>query len=180
MTKRCANGWPALAATSTLLHTWIVNGPSGQSKFRTRNGSCGFVLAHNALWFDGKVEGLVEDVLDDWSYAYRPIRGFDEGGVLSNHAGYAVDLNATDHPLGVPTRETFTPAEVRLIMRRMEFYDDVIEWGGNWRRADAMHFEIAPGTTMKDVERVARRLLDSPRGKRILAANPGQKAVILS
>lgn len=171
-----ANGWPALRPDSPLLHTWIIDGPSGTTRIRMRNGSVGFVLAHLALWFDKKVEDLVEPVLDDWGYAYRPIRGYST--TLSNHAGYAIDLNATDHPLGV--RGTFTPVEVRAIRRRVDFYDGVIDWGGEWTRCDAMHFEIAPGTTMPEVERVARRLLDSPRGRILLDDNPRQRAVILS
>lgn len=169
------NGWPALASDSDLLHTWAIPGASGTTRLRMRNGSAGFLLAHVALWFDG-LEPLVEPLLDDWAYAFRPIRG--HSSTLSNHAsGTAIDLNATDHPLGA--EHTFTAAESAAIRRRLELYDGCIRWGGDYQgRIDAMHFEL--DRPLADCERVARALLDSPRGRRLLKANPGQRAVILS
>lgn len=170
------NGWPALAADSPLLHTWTIPGSSGTTKLRLRGGSAGFLLCHLALWFDSKVEDLVEPQLDDWGYAYRPVRGYET--TLSNHSsGTAEDLNATDHPLGV--EHSFTPAEERLIGKRLALYDGCIRWGGLYRgRKDEMHFEIDRG--LPTCERVARELMDTPRGIRLLEANPGQRAVILS
>lgn len=170
------NGWPALPAESPLLHTWIIPGSSGTTKLRMRGGSAGFLLAHLAIWFDDAVEDLLEPVLDDWGYAFRPVRGFET--TLSNHSsGTAMDLNATDHPMGVTG--TFTTEEAGLIHKRLRLYGGAIRWGGDYHtRKDDMHFEVdAP---LGEAERIARRLLDSPRGKKLLAANPGQKAVILS
>jgi hypothetical protein len=40
-----------------------------------------------------------------------------------------------------------------------------------------MHFEL--DRDLETCERVARRLLDSPRGRRILRDNPDQRKVIL-
>ena len=167
------NGWPALAADSKLLHTFLL---PDHTTLRLRGGSAGFLLVHNALWFDHAIEDLKEPVLDDWGYAYRPVRGYSDH--LSNHSsGTAEDLNATDHPLGVD--HTFTRAEETAIHKRLDLYEGCIRWGGDYLgRKDSMHFEINRG--MPDCERVARKLLDTPRGKRILHLNPGQKAVILS
>jgi hypothetical protein len=78
------NSWPALAADSPLLHTWVIPGSGDDTHLKMRNGSAGFLLAHLALCFDGKVEVLDEPVLDDWGYAYRPVRGYSS--TLSNHA----------------------------------------------------------------------------------------------
>lgn len=174
------NRWPALDDTSRLLYTWTI--PSGKNdgpprKLRLRNGSAGFLLIHLALWFDHAIEDVEGGILDDWGYAYRPVRGYSS--TLSNHSsGTAMDLNATQHVLG--RDDTFTNTEEARIRRRVNgFFDDTIRWGGEYvGRKDEMHFEIdAP---LPACEKVARRLLDSPRGKRILAANPGQRAVILS
>lgn len=174
------NGWTALAAGSPLLHTWQVPTDTKPTPLTLRQGSAGFLLCHLALWFAAKVEALVEPVFDDWSYSYRPIRGYDTG--LSNHSsGTAVDLNATDHPLAVDG--TFTPAELKAVHRRLGFYEvngaPLIRWGQDYHsRKDGMHFEIIGD--LADCETRARALLDTPRGKAILAANPGQRAVILS
>lgn len=174
------NGWPALASDSPKLHTWVIPTDVGPLRLRLRNGSAGFLLAHLALWFDQRIEDVDDNyqdgALDDWGYAYRPIRGYS---TVSNHAsGTAMDLNATEHPLGAD--DTFSDADERRIRTRVDrFFDGCIRWGGEYAgRVDEMHWEI--DRPLPEVERVARRLLDSKRGKRILAANPGQRAVILS
>ena len=179
------NGWPVLSSSTTgplpRLRRWVIPTP-GEPADRhliLRDGSAGFLLAHLALWFHEKVERLDVGVWDEWGYAYRPIRG---GGSYSNHAsGTAMDLNATRHPLGVATSKTFTPTQVKLIRARLRFYGGRIDWGGDWTsRPDAMHFELAPGTTLAGVEKRARDLLDTGRGRRVLDANPGARAVITS
>lgn len=170
------NGWPALESGSHLLHQWVIPAKSGTARITLRNGSAGFLLSHMLLWFDAAVEPLTGGQLDDWGYAYRPIRGQSSG--LSNHAaGCAVDANATKHPLGVDN--TFAPLQVAKIRGRLLLYGGVIRWGGDYSgRKDEMHFEI--NKPLADAEAVARRLLNSPRGRHLLAANPDQKAVILS
>jgi len=169
------NGWPALSVNSKLLYTWKV--PGTDTKLRLRNGSAGFLLVHLASVFDKRIEGLDEPLLDDWGYAFRPIRGFSTE--LSNHSsGTAMDLNSTDHPLG--RLGTFNDREVELLHKFLSRrYKDCIRWGGDYRnRKDEMHFEI--NRQLSACERVARGLLATKRGKLIIEANPGQRAVILS
>lgn len=169
------NGWEALTSDSPKLYTWDI--PDTDRKLRLRNGSAGFLLIHLAMWFDAKVEDVEGGILDDWGYAYRPIRGYESG--LSNHSsGTAMDLNATKHVLGA--EDTFSAEDELRIKRRVnDFFDGAIRWGGEYSgRKDEMHFEI--DVSLKAAEKVARRLMDSPRGKRILHHNKGQRAVILS
>lgn len=172
----CQNGWPALESGSRHLHTWVIPAKRGPVKLRLREGSAGFLLAHLALWFDEVVEPLVGGVLDDWGFAPRKVRGSTSS--VSNHAGgLAIDLNATKHVLG--KRGTFGRTKAAAIVARLDLYRGCIRWGGSYRRrADEMHFEIVQD--LDSCERVARRLMRSPRGIRILAANPTQKAVILA
>ena len=168
------NGWPALESTSRLLYTWTIPARSGERKIRLRNGSAGFLLCHFLLWFAEVIEPLAGGILDDWGWAWRPIRGQVDG--LSNHAaGCAVDANATKHPLG--RFGTFVnAAKIRL---RLRLYRGVIRWGGDYSgRKDEMHFEI--NRPLADAERLARRLMNTPRGKRLLEANHGLREVILS
>jgi hypothetical protein len=169
------NGWPALAADSPKLVSWKI--PGNRRKIRLRNGSAGFLLIHLALWFDNRIEDVDAGILDDWGYAYRPVRGYSN--TLSNHSsGTAMDLNATQHVLG--REDTFSNAEEKLIIQRVDhFFAGTIRWGGQYRgRKDEMHFEI--NKPMGACEQRARALMDTPRGRAILKANPGQKAVILS
>lgn len=173
---RTFNGSTSLAPSSRLLYTWKVPGTGRDPvELRLRQGSKGFLLVHNAMWFDEEIERLdVDRIRDDWGYAPRP---------PSNHgAGEATDLNATRHPFHVPTRRTFTDRQIASIRKHLQLYDGCVDWGGDWRDPDGMHFEIAPGHDLADCERVARRLVASNarRVQRILKANPGQKKVILS
>lgn len=178
MPATCQNGWPALEQGSPLLYTWVVPAKTGTTRLTLRNGSAGFVLAHFALWYAETIEPLVGKVLDDWGWAYRPVRG--QTVDLSNHSGgLAVDLDATEHPRGKDG--TFAPAQVAKIHRRMRLvYRNVLRWGQDYQHSpkDGMHWEVVQPLAV--VERLARLLMHTPRGRRILKANPSQKAVILS
>lgn len=169
------NGWPALGRTSSQLHKWIV--PGTDRYFMLRNGSAGFLLCHLILWYHEVVQKLNEkgSVWDEWAFAYRPIRGSETG--LSNHSsGTAIDLNATKYPLGTRRMAAWRRAKIRA---RLTMYLGAIRWGGDYEgRKDEMHFEL--NRSLPFCEKLAKQLMKTPRGKRILEANPSQKAVILS
>jgi hypothetical protein len=168
------NGWPALAHGDSRLYVWTIPTKHGDVMLRLRNGSAGFLLAHFILWWAEVLEPVRGSVLDDWGWAYRPVRG---AVVLSNHAsGTAADVNATKYPLGL---DRMDDTKKRKIRRRLRLYARCLRWGGDYRgRLDQMHTEI--DKPLRSCERVARLLMKSPRGKRILRANPSQRAVILS
>jgi len=169
------NGWPALAADSPSLYTWTIPAKNGVIRIRLRNGSAGFLLCHFLLWWAERLEPLLGKVLDDWGYAYRAVRGSET--TLSNHSsGTAADANATRWPLGTEHMSATMKARIRL---RLRLYRGCLRWGGDYSgRKDQMHTEI--NAELPVCEKVARRLMRTPRGKRILEANPGQAEVIKS
>ena len=172
------NGWPALPPGSPKLYKWVI--PGANRHFLLRNGSAGFILAHVALWYHEKIQRLdiKGDPWDEWAHAYRPVRGDeDSSGPLSNHAsGTAEDLNASRYPLGRMIMRAWRRAK---IVARMAFYRGCVRWGGQYEgRKDEMHFELNKG--MRACEKLARYLMTTKRGKRILKANPSQRAIILS
>lgn len=170
------NLWQALPGDSKKLHIWNIPTKHGNVRIKMRNGSVGFILAWCVLRWAELLEPVKGKILDDWGYAYRPVRGATSG--LSNHAsGTAVDVNATRWPLGTRNMSAWKRARVALVIRPVR---GVVTWGGVWRRPDQMHLEITKGTTMGACEKVAKRLMTTPRGRRILKANPGQKRVIES
>lgn len=172
------NRWPVLNYGDDRLYTWVIPAYSGHFVLRLRNGSAGFLLAYLALWFAEKIEPVAGKVLDDWGHAVRPIRN---GVEASNHASAtAEDLNAMSHPLGMVRTGIFRRrTKVDALHDKLRKMHGVIRWGGDYHgRKDEMHFEIVQNITV--CEREARRLMRTPRGRRILKANPGQKAVILS
>ena len=90
---------------------------------------------------------------------------FDQGveesdpGKLSNHSsGTAIDLNATKHPLG--KAGTFPVEKIPMIQALTKKYG--LNWGGNWTRQDAMHWEIAqdPIKTAKLIEKLGLNYAD--------------------
>jgi hypothetical protein len=173
-----SNGYQVLDADTTGPYPRLRNFtlPGVNRKLLSRDGSCGFLLVHIALWFDEEVERIDVGGLDDWGWSARRISG---STLWSNHAsGTAIDLNSTLHPMGVATRATFSVKEVARIHNRLKMYAGCLRWGGDYRgRPDAMHFEID-----KAIDRVvvkASELVKTPRGKRICAANPGLEKLIL-
>lgn len=177
-----ANGYPVLFDNRTTgdlprLRKWVIPG-TGRHLF-LRDGSAGFLLVHFALWWHERIGRLDAPGApwDEWGWDVRPIRGKTTG--YSNHAsGTACDLDATRHPLGVPILRTFNAVQVARIRRRIKTYRGVLAWGGEWSRPDGMHIEVA--LPLSKAEEQARRLSSSPRGLRILDANPGARKVIFS
>lgn len=177
MTATSQNGWPVLHEGSPLLYRWTIPAKSGTTLLTLRNGSAGFLLAVFVLWWAEIIEPLVGRVLDDWGYADRPIRFSTE---TSNHAsGTAADTNAMKHPLGV--EGTLTAVQKRMIADVLRTrFKGTLRHGAFYKgRVDPMHVEV--NAPLRDVEKRARWLMRfSSRGRRIIKANPTQKAVILS
>lgn len=175
--SKSQNGYPVLDRTSPQLHTWVIPSRTGEFTLLLRSGSVGFLLAVLALWFSELIEACKGKVLDDWGWApARPIRGQSSG--FSNHcSGTAMDLNATQHPLAKVG--TFSPREVRQIHGYLRFLGGSIRGGLDYsNRVDAMHWEAVQDLAY--CERQAKRVARFPRGRRVLRANPGQRAVIYS
>jgi hypothetical protein len=96
------------------------------------------LLVTFAAEFHTNIERIHVGKLDDWGYAFRNVKGSTDK--LSNHAsGTAIDLNATDHPLG--HAGTFTQMQTVMIQALCKKYG--LQWGGNWQRPDEMHFEVS-------------------------------------
>jgi hypothetical protein len=146
------NGWTAGQARDIGgLHTAAVPGTSVRLPQGVRRGAVATVLHYVAEQFHDTVEPLHAGQC--WGYAYRKIRGATG---LSNHAsGTAIDLNAPAHPLGA--KGTFTRKQIVAIRRILDFCDETVRWGGDYReRKDEMHFEIV--RPAEDVALIAKKI----------------------
>ena len=131
-----ANGWTASKNPDDIhVKSFPVEGTGLSIRCQA---TAGIILAAFAAEFNKLVEKLEGHTLDDWGYAYRPVRGQTTG--LSNHAsGTAIDLNAIRHPLG--KANTFTGVQEIALNQLVKKYG--LRWGGNYKdRKDEMHFEI--------------------------------------
>lgn len=153
------NGWLGLRTAqqqAEYLTTITIPGTDPVRRFRVRKGD----VARCFEWLIGRFHREVESLNeghpnDDWSFAYRSVRA---GASLSNHAsGTAVDLNATQHPLGTSPTANFTAGQRSAIRRILSDADGVFRWGGNYSgRKDPMHFEINTGAA--GVDALARKI----------------------
>ena len=134
MTEVSQNGWPVLDRAQ--LHWFTATG----ERFAAASDDVAYVTQYLITRFAAEVEPIAGPVLDDWSWAVRPVRG--SVTMISNHASAtAWDLNATKHPRGV--HGTFTTAQVAAV-RRILADVPVFRWGNDYVNApiDSMHFEI--------------------------------------
>lgn len=134
--EKSQNGWPASKDPNAIkVKSYAVPGTNIKLRLAAR---CAPLLVAFAGDFHNLVEPIDEGSLDDWGFAYRPIRGQTTG--LSNHASAsAIDLNATRHPLG--KRNTFTSDQREILDELCKKY--LLKGGYTFRkRADDMHFEI--------------------------------------
>ncbi len=131
------NGWPASKDPDEIrITSYKVEGTN--LKLRCAEG-CGPLLAAFTAEFNTLIEPVEGGTFDDWSYAYRMVRGSEDK--LSCHSsGTAIDLNATKHALG--KIGTFPPEKVPMIRALAKKYG--LKWGGDYtNRKDEMHFEVA-------------------------------------
>ena len=136
MTLTSHNGWKASKDPAEIdIKSYLV--PGTKVKLRCAS-ACAPLLIGFAAEFHKLIEPIDEGALDDWGYAFRPIRGQTEK--LSNHSsGTAIDLNAPKHALGLIG--TFPPEKVPMIRALSKKYG--LRWGGDYQnRKDEMHWEI--------------------------------------
>ena len=134
---KSGNGWTASKVRTEIgIESFAV--PGTKLKLACAK-SVAPLLVGFAAEFHKLIEPIDEGTLDDWGYAYRDVRGSTT--TLSNHSsGTAIDLNATQHPLGKVG--TFPNEKVPMIRALAKKYGLI--WGGDYRgRKDEMHFEVA-------------------------------------
>jgi len=135
------------------------------------------------LTLDSDAGPLLVALAADYHKTVRPIDvgPWDEGGFndrdarlaagrKSNHAsGTAVDLNwSKEGAQGSQAGKTFfsrvaVQAKVLLLKKR---YGPVVQWGGDWRAKDYMHWEIKPGASRAKVKALIKKLGITPEGVR--------------
>jgi D-alanyl-D-alanine carboxypeptidase len=134
------NGWPVLDRSELV---WFT---AAGERFAAADANVAYVAKYLITRFNAEVEPIAGSVLDDWSYADRPVTGSTT--TFSNHASAtAWDLNALKHPRGA--KGTYSSAEVAAVRKILaavvdDAGDHVFRWGNDYTKAviDSMHFEI--------------------------------------
>lgn len=129
------NGWPVVGATACDNGTFEgVRLPNGVLK-----GDVATVARWQMKLYKATVEPLVAKTC--WGWYAKKIEGTN---VYSNHASAtAWDINAPQHPMGVPTKNTMSSKEIAACREIVRKSNGVLRWGGDYTgRQDAMHWEI--------------------------------------
>lgn len=137
MSLNSQNGWKASKIRDEIgIDSFVI--PGTKIKLACAKAVAPLLVGF-AAEFHELIEPIDEGTLDDWGFCFRQVRGSTEN--LSNHSsGTAIDLNATQHPLGKVG--TFPNDKVPMIRALAKKYGLI--WGGDYRnRKDEMHFEIA-------------------------------------
>jgi hypothetical protein len=123
-------------------------------------GSIATVLFYVAEQLNARVEPAKAG--ECWGYADRPSK--NDAQLISCHAsGTAFDYNAPDHPNGAKGTFRGKVTEIRKILGEV---NNLVHWGGDgWGAGttlDEMHFEIAEGVTMMQLDELAAKLRPVP------------------
>lgn len=140
------NGYQAPPAK---LRTFAI---PGTTRRITLDEEVGPILVALAADYHSLVRRIDVGTVDDGGYNYRPANAATG---LSNHAsGTAVDLNWSEEGAqgGSWGAKFFAKAEVAAkILVLKQRYGAVLQWGGDWRAKDYMHWEIKPGVSRAQV-----------------------------
>lgn len=162
------NGWAVLVPTSKLLVRRRVPGTKRDITMRREVIPLFLALAHD---YDEWLRSIDVGAFDDAGYAYRQARMAND---FSNHAsGTALDINWSKEGAqnSAAGHAFFEVPSHRASINQMKRVYQIVDWGGNWRAKDYMHWELRPGTTLADVQRVIKYLGIDAKGVRHNAWN---------
>jgi hypothetical protein len=129
------NGWPIVDKSD------CDQGPFAGVTFP--NGILKGDVATIARWQLKRYEALVEPCVAGtcWGWYVKVIEGTT---TKSNHgSATAWDINATQHPMGVPASKTMSQHKIAMCRRIVDESHGVLRWGGDYTvRPDPMHWEI--------------------------------------
>ena len=155
------NGWQA---PPPKLLTFKV---PGASRRLTLDQDAGPILVALAADYHATVRPIDDGPVDEGGYAFRKARGAHG---LSNHAsGTAIDLNWREEGAqgSVWGARFFAQAKHRAAIQVLKIrYGKWVQWGGDWRARDYMHWEIRPGVTREQLHAARRQLGIDEKGNR--------------
>ncbi len=157
------NGWPVLKPGSPLLKTGTVPGTTCRITAHKDVLPLFLALGYD---YDDSLRRIDAGRVDDGCYAYRMARAADD---WSNHSSAtAVDWNwskegAQGSKMG---RAFFAVPENKADIKWLKQLYPILNWGGDWKAKDYMHWELAPGTTLAEVKALIKHLGIDAKGVR--------------
>lgn len=157
------NGWPVPPRKLVTLSI------PGTNRRVTVEADAGPILVALAADYHKTVRKIDVGPWDEGGYNDRDARL--AAGKKSNHASAtAVDLNwSKEGAMGSSAGKKFfsqavVAAKVLVLKKR---YGAVLQWGGDWRAKDYMHWEIKPGVSRAQVLAFRKKLGINDKGVRV-------------
>lgn len=148
------NGWPV---PPKKLVTMAVPGAARRLTLAVDAAPLLIALASD---YHKTVRPLDKGATDEGGYNNRDANGAP--GRKSNHAsGSAMDLNWSEEGRqgGAWGKKFFAQAKTKLAIAVLKKrYGSCVQWGGDWRAQDFMHWEIKPGVSYADCAALCKKL----------------------
>ncbi|KMM44852.1 hypothetical protein CWIS_13540 [Cellulomonas sp. A375-1] len=173
------NGWPE--ASQVAVVRIVAGGDRDGATVLAGDVAAAFVWLLEQ--FHARVEPITE--VNGWrSAAFNKQIG---GAARSNHiSGTAVDVNGARHPFerhhpGKRYSSGFTDAQARTVRAILREAGGLFRWGLDFPvgKRDAMHFELASGTTTHDVAAFVARITPPPAPTPAVITPKGPDMVII-
>lgn len=148
------NGWPYPAKKL------VTKAVPGTTRRLTLNADCAPLLLALAADYHRTVRAIDKGPVDEGGFNDRDAR--ISKGFKSNHAnGTAMDLNWREEGAQGSAwgKKFFAQAKTRVAIAALKKrYGSCVQWGGDWRALDYMHWEIKPGVSAGAVADLTKKL----------------------
>lgn len=162
-----ANGWPTESQADTSGAIWTRQVPGSSVSVALRIGEAATVLVHVIRRYHYEIDTLVDGEV----IGFRPADGTLKGRATNHASGTAVAIRPTWYPDGA--KGGLFPHQLATVRDILKECQDVVAWGGDFRRPNESHFQIDVAPSDARLKRLAARI----RGWEDI---PGQGAGTLS
>ncbi|MGC0208464.1 hypothetical protein [Streptomyces levis] len=147
-----ANGWPMERQADTAGAIWTRKVAGSSVSVALRIGEVATVLVHVIRRYHYEIDTLVDGEV----IGFRPADGKLKGYATNHASGTAVAIRPTWYPEGV--KDGLFPHQRATLRDILKECQDVVAWGGDFRRPNESHFQIDVPPSDARLKRLAARI----------------------
>lgn len=147
-----ANGWPMETQADASGTIWTRQVPGSSVSVALRLGEAATVLVHVIRRYHYEIDTLVDGEV----IGFRPANGKSKGYATNHASGTAVAIRPTWYPDGA--KGGLFPHQLATLRDILKECQDVVAWGGDFRRPNESHFQIDVPPSDARLKRLAARI----------------------
>lgn len=147
-----ANGWPMETQADASGTIWTRQVPGSSVSVALRLGEAAIVLVHVIRRYHYEIDTLVDGEV----IGFRPANGKSKGYATNHASGTAVAIRPTWYPDGA--KGGLFPHQLATLRDILKECQDVVAWGGDFRRPNESHFQIDVPPSDARLKRLAARI----------------------